>query len=48
MDSQYNVDSTEKTTTTTSSSGDVGLDKMYMKSIDSILKIAEMVILFHN
>lgn len=44
MDSQYNVDSTEKTTTTTSSSGDVGLDKMYMKSIDSILKIAEMVL----
>ncbi|VDH89118.1 Hypothetical predicted protein [Mytilus galloprovincialis] len=44
MDSQYNVDSTEKTTTTTSSSGDVGLDKIYMKSIDSILKIAEMVL----
>lgn len=44
MDSQYNVESTEKTTTTTSSSGDVGLDKIYMKSIDSILKIAEMVL----
>lgn len=44
MDSQYNVDSTQQTTTTTSSSSEIGFDKTYLKSVDSILKIVEMVL----
>lgn len=43
MDSQYNVEATQHTTTT-SSSTDIGLDKIYLTSIDSILKIVEMVL----
>ena len=43
MDSQYNVDSTQQTTTTTSSSSEIGFDKIYLQSVDSILKIVEMV-----
>lgn len=44
MDSQYEVDSTQHTTTTTSSSTEIGFDRIYLKSIDSILKIVEMVL----
>jgi hypothetical protein len=43
MDSQYNVESTQQTTTTTSSSSEIGFDKTYLQSVDSILKIVEMV-----
>ena len=42
MDSQYNVESTQQTTTTSSSS-EIGFDKIYLQSVDSILKIVEMV-----
>jgi len=43
MDSQYDVESTQQTTTTTSSSTEIGFDRIYLKSVDSILKIVEMV-----